>query len=157
MAEEQAQEQIQELARDLAQEAAREPLDDAVRVVVVGDERYINYGESLYHLNRPKRPLSIRNWVDEDSLPAGGTADGEGFSIKWQDGPVGERGVNGAQIEDIILALTSRLQFYQDAYGGTFNSEYNANAIQHLNEALRQLELRTKERVERGVEGTHEA
>jgi hypothetical protein len=96
------------------------------------------------------------HWLDQNSNPAGGCTSGTGFTISWQNGPLG-RGVdrkepNGAFVEDVIDAARDRIEFYQ----AHFPCPENEVAIGHLKNALRVLDERTESREERGVEGTHE-
>jgi len=76
---------------------------------------------------------------------------GEFGRIKFQKGPVKESGVNGCHQEDLIAIVIDRLQCFQ---AGDFACRENALAITKLEEALHWLNHRTKERVDRGVEGT---
>lgn len=102
--------------------------------------------------------ISATHWTDSNGNPAGGVTQGTGFTISWQNGPLGRgderREPNGAFVETVIKAAIDRLDFYQ---GSKFNCERNANALRKLHEALAELENRTAEREQRGVEGTHEA
>lgn len=89
--------------------------------------------------------------------PAGGTTTATGLSIAWQKGPLG-RGAqrvepNGAFVETVILAAIDRLRWYQQS---RFACQENEWAIQSLAAALAVLEARTKDREQRGVEGTHQ-
>jgi hypothetical protein len=97
--------------------------------------------------------------VDENGNPAGGRTCGIGFSISWQDGPLGRgaerRPPNGAFVEGIIAAAIDRMNFYQEASGGKFKCRENALAITKLEEALLWLQKRTMDREEREVEGLH--
>lgn len=97
------------------------------------------------------------HWNDTDANPAGGVAFGRGFTISWQNGPLGRgddrRKPNGAFVEDIIAAAIDRLGFYQT---GRFACEYNIQAIEFLKEAFHALEARTHDREARHVEGTHQ-
>lgn len=98
-----------------------------------------------------------QHWKDNDGNPAGGVSSSRGLTISWQNGPLG-RGTdrtepNGAFVEDAIQASIGRLLFYQSS---KFHCEANADAIEHLREALRLLNERTAEREARGVEGTHQ-
>jgi hypothetical protein len=100
--------------------------------------------------------FTAENHLDEQGNPAGGYVDGVGLHIEWQNGPLG-RGEeriepNGAFVEDVIGAALQRIQHYQDS---KFVCEENARAIVHLEQALTHLNLRTANREERGVEGTH--
>lgn len=60
---------------------------------------------------------------------------------------------DGVTNEAVIEVLIDRLRFLD----AKMPSEYNQVAIDRLNDALRALNMRTAERVERGVEGTHTA
>ncbi len=100
--------------------------------------------------------MEARHKKDADGNPAGGFTDGTGFTIAWQDGPLGRgddrREPNGAFVEDIILAAKDRIEFYQRSQ---FNCDENADAIGFLDDALETLHHRTAEREVREVEGTH--
>lgn len=95
--------------------------------------------------------------VDDEGRPAGGFTEGVGFRIDWQNGPLaidGERREpNGAFVEDIIAAAIGRIEFYQDS---KFACEENADALEALHDAATRLADRTRDREDRGVEGTHE-
>jgi hypothetical protein len=113
------------------------------------------------------------HWNDANGNPEGGTTFGNGFAIGWQHGPLGRhdplcgtdavrgngcherctrREPNGAFVEDVIEAAADRLRYYQN---GKFACERNANALEHLEKALAELDARTKDRETREVEGTH--
>lgn len=103
-----------------------------------------------------RQGFQATNHLDENGMPTGGSVAGKGFSIAWQNGPLG-RGVerlqpNGAFVEDVIAACLQRIRFFQD---GRFHCRENALAITKLEEALMWLESRTRDREEREVEGTH--
>ncbi|HEX5461869.1 MAG TPA: hypothetical protein VFX20_18035 [Steroidobacteraceae bacterium] len=74
-------------------------------------------------------------------------------TVLFQNGPIGEKGVNGVTHEALIAILIDRLEAFQ---GGPFANEYNAAALDHLHLAQQHLLDRTRERMARGVEGTHE-
>ena len=97
--------------------------------------------------------------IDENGNPAGGATRAAGILIDWQNGPLG-RGAdrsdpNGAFVEGVIQAAIGRLEFYQTASQKKFACRENALAITKLQEALFWLEERTRQREERGIEGTH--
>lgn len=75
------------------------------------------------------------------------------YEIHFQQGPVGEVGVNGCQNEDIINVLLHRMNQLQKA----FPCRENALAITKLEEALLWLQRRTALRVAQGVEGQNKA
>ena len=104
------------------------------------------------------QPIQSSHFEDEDGNPAGGTTTGTGFTISWQNGPLG-RGEdrtepNGAFVEGIITAALDRLEFYN---AGKFRCRENSLAITHLEEALHWCNHRTAAREKRDVEGTHTA
>ena len=73
------------------------------------------------------------------------------IQIKLQDGPIRLVGVNGAQIDEVIAWCRDRLlEFNAEPH---FTPE-TAIAISDLNAALAWLQIRTRDRERRGVEGT---
>lgn len=104
-----------------------------------------------------KQKITQSHASDENGNPAGGWTSGIGFSIQWQDGPLAVDGVrkaqNGAFVEGIIQAAIGRLEYYNSS---KFKCRENSLAITKLEEALHWLDHRTKDREDRGVEGTHQ-
>lgn len=104
-----------------------------------------------------RQKFTSEHRTDENYNPAGGTTFGTGFTIEWQDGPLGRgedrKEPNGAFVEGVILACVDRLNFYQ---ASRFVCSSNAVAIRHLEAALEELDKRTSDRERRGVEGMHE-
>lgn len=100
--------------------------------------------------------VTSEHWSDANGMPAGGSSYGNGFAISWQNGPLGRgndrKAPNGAFVETVIKAAAERIEYYQSTQ---FASDYNARALDHLNEALRELNARTADREKRDVEGTH--
>lgn len=98
------------------------------------------------------------HWNDTNENPAGGVSTGTGFTISWQNGPLGRgadrREPNGAFVEMIIAAAIGRIEFYE---ASKFASPYNREALTRLNQALDVLKARTADRDARAVEGTHKA
>ena len=96
-----------------------------------------------------------QHWTDKDGNPTGGCSCGLGFSISWQNGPIGIEGrePNGAFVETVLNACLGRLEFYEQS---RFSCEYNRDAIKHIQLALSRLNDRTADRIGRGVEGKHE-
>lgn len=72
--------------------------------------------------------------------------------VPFQNGPINEVGVNGHTQEVYLAILIHRLECFQ---AGPFKGEFNENALRHLKEAKMWLLERTRERMNRGVEGTH--
>lgn len=83
-----------------------------------------------------------------------GTKDGgpDYCTLRFQHGPIKEVGTNGITHEALLAILCDRLRGFQS---GPYACEANELALQHLESAQAALHSRTKERVERGVEGTH--
>lgn len=98
----------------------------------------------------------IVNVTDEMGNPTGGSVDGVGLMIAWQDGPLGRgkdcKAPNGAFVETVIAAALQRLKFFE---GSAFSCPENQDAIGSLQAALDVLERRTRNRERAGTEGTH--
>lgn len=94
--------------------------------------------------------------TDADGNPAGGRSYAKGVEVEWQNGPLSVKGVrqerNGAFVEDLITIAIGRIQFYQSS---RFHCLHNAVALGHLRAAFDALTERTRDREDRGVEGTH--
>lgn len=75
--------------------------------------------------------------------------------IVFQKGAVKEvNEINGITNEALLAIVVDRLQGFME---GQFPSEESEKALEYCQQALTQLNLRTKERLLRGVEGTHKA
>jgi len=121
--------------------------------------------------------IKSQHFDDINGNPAGGTTYGDGFTIGWQNGPLGRHSPacrqevgapctmicapdctrkpqNGAFVEDVIEAAADRIRYYQRS---KFACGTNQRALQHLEAALYELNSRTSEREVRKVEGTHQA
>ncbi len=72
--------------------------------------------------------------------------------ISFQNGPIAEAGVNGVTHEVLLAILIDRMQGFQK---GPYASRDNAVALTKMEEAAMWLAKRTRERMARGVEGTH--
>lgn len=82
-----------------------------------------------------------------------GTPQGRKLDIQFQQGPIGEVGVNGVTNEVLLCIVADRLRGFQSS---KFACSENADALEAVEEALATLESRTKGREARGVEGTHQ-
>lgn len=97
------------------------------------------------------------HWNDENGNPGGGGVNwGCGFTISWQNGPLGRgddrREPNGAFVETIINVVIDRISYYEESQ---FACRENKRAIAALYDALRFLNDRTASRERRSVKGTH--
>lgn len=70
-------------------------------------------------------------------------------AIEFQRGGVADNGVNGVTNEALLAVLIHRTKFLDSKFG----CDENKRAIQHMEEALVNLEVRSARRIVRGVEG----
>lgn len=96
------------------------------------------------------------HWLDAKSgAPQGGVSSGRGFTISWQNGPLGRgadrKAPNGAFVETVIAAVIDRINVYQTT---RFKCEENEKALGHLHQAMIVLQERTTRREAQNVEGT---
>lgn len=71
------------------------------------------------------------------------------LAIIFQNGTI-DKGVNGVTQEALLEVCADRLRSFQ---AGPFASEDNAEALEHIELAIKALHRRTERRVARGVEG----
>ena len=77
----------------------------------------------------------------------------DGVEILFQNGPIKEFDVNGVTQEALLAIVIDRLRSFQ---AGPFACEANQFALDHCMAALDNLQARTRARIARGVEGTHQ-
>jgi hypothetical protein len=77
----------------------------------------------------------------------------EDLHIKFQNGPIKEAGVNGITQQALIAICIDRLECFQ---AGPYACKENGVALNRLKDAQSWLLKRTRARMARGVEGTHE-
>jgi len=75
------------------------------------------------------------------------------IKIQLQDGPIGEAGVNGCQIDDVLHWCKLRLKEFHKILPDMATEL----AIHRLEDVLEILVERTRDRVARGVEGSSAA
>jgi hypothetical protein len=73
------------------------------------------------------------------------------WDTHFQEGPVQEVGVNGVSNEALLAIVRDRLEGFQ---AGAYACKENKDALDAIKHAMYRLAARTKDRVERGVEGT---
>ena len=84
----------------------------------------------------------------------GNNSEGILEDIKLQCGPRKEEGSQHGVIDgDLLEIVRDRLKSFQ---AGPFASEYNAKALEHVEEALMLLNRRVEDRIERNVLGKNE-
>lgn len=76
-----------------------------------------------------------------------------GVTIRFQNGPIAESGVNGITQEVLLEIIADRLRSFQ---AGPFSSKENSVALTHVETAQLWLHKRTLDRMQRGVEGTNQ-
>jgi len=108
--------------------------------VQVADEAGAGNAHHEYYISREPQTS------DEEKQPAG-----EFGFVRFQNGPIGENGINGCHQEDLLAIVLHRLQSFQS---GEFACRENALAITKIEEAMHWLNARTADRQKRGVEGT---
>lgn len=75
------------------------------------------------------------------------------LAIGFQDGPIREVGQNGVTQEALLAVVIDRLRSFQN---GPFRCRENAIALTHCEDALMWLQRRTRDRLQRAVEGTNQ-
>lgn len=73
--------------------------------------------------------------------------------VVFQQGPIGEVGVNGVTHEALLAVLIDRMRAFQ---AGPYACTENDAALRALEDAQYWLLSRTRARMARGVEGTHQ-
>ncbi len=120
------------------------PANDKIAIEVM-DEPGSGGANHVYDVRLP-------GWTREPSSDGKTGASKGCWLIEFQNGPIAEAGVNGLTHEVLLAILIDRLQGFQK---GPFAGRDNAVALTKLEEAAMWLAKRTRERMARGVEGTH--
>lgn len=123
-----------------------------VRKVNIGTSRFTE----VFCLDEPGAGNACHEYVVREIQP---TSDYEAAqnnlfaTVHFQNGPIQEAGINGCHQEDLLAIVIDRLRSFQ---AGEYACRENALALTKLEEAMHWLNHRTKERQDRGVEGTSE-
>lgn len=123
------------------------PCNDQLKIVVV-DEPGSGGANHKYAIEIPAKDEGDQGFRDEET--------GKWMDvcmIRFQNGPINEVGVNGVTHEALLAILCDRLRGFQK---GPYACRENAIVLTHLEEAQMWLQKRTRDRMARGVEGTHE-
>jgi len=106
------------------------------------------------------------------SLTVGGITAVFGANLRFQNGPIkAPEDANGITNEALLAVLIDRMRSFQHPLvntpdgkvvhdfkqRGVYACRENAIALTHLEEAMMWLQARTRERLSRGVEGSHAA
>lgn len=109
------------------------------------EKALLNYNEDCY----PEVPTTFIKLENIEDVK--GVAPIVSFTI--QSDPIGEVGVNGCQVLDMLKYTKFLFQSLNDA----FPCRENALTITKIEEAIHWQEARTRNRTKRGVEGKSEA
>lgn len=117
------------------------PANDKLTVTVIDEP---GSGGANHHYE-----ITLPGWTRE---PGGANAKGI-WDIQFQNGPIAEAGVNGLTHEVLLAIIVDRMRSFQ---AGPFACRENALALTKMEEAQHWLHHRTRARMARNVEGTHE-
>lgn len=99
--------------------------------------------------------MQKKTWNDfSDISPPFVTVEGSKITFQIQDGPIGEVGVNGCQIDKLGEVWLTILQKFNTKF---FPCRENSIAITKIEEALMWQQKRTENRTARKVEGADKA
>ena len=146
------------------------PANDTINITVVdapgsggANHAYLITGANL--LSNPSHPkhgryLNAKQYLDENPNPNPEIAlhfrhtvnKKDDLLLLFQNGPIPEAGVNGITHEVLLEVLIDRITGFQS---GPFACQANQDCLGHLKAAQEILLNRTRERMARGVEGSH--
>jgi peptidyl-prolyl cis-trans isomerase B (cyclophilin B) len=120
---------------------------DTQLVVVVGD--------GANEISGANHSYQLSGFDTESNASAGEHWAGQRMylHVLFQNGVVPEVGQNGVTLESLLAVCGHRLQGFQD---GKFACDENQEALDHINAAIDALQRRTRARIAREVEGTHQ-
>lgn len=118
------------------------PVNDKLNINVIDEPGAggANHRYDITGMNLKENP-SYEEMLDDPGL----------ITILFQNGPIGEAGLNGITQEVLIAIVIDRLRSFQ---AGPFSCRENAVALTHFETGLLWLQKRTLDRMRRGVEGT---
>jgi hypothetical protein len=109
-------------------------------------QEHIDITPSYLHLNqKPVELDDVTEFVDNNDL--------HHIDIKLQSAPILEVGVNGLQIDDVIVLIHNIIK----SFNNRFPCRENSMILTKLQEAKAWSDIRTENRQKRGVEGKSEA
>jgi|ERR1043166_8774371 hypothetical protein len=127
-------------------------LNEKIQLYAI-DERGSGNANHEYHIDVFQLGSSAREGQNGDIETFRSAKHVGRWSIDFQKGPLKEAGANGISNEVLLAILIDRMQGFQS---GPFASRENALALTKLEEAMMWLQKRTRDRLARGVEGTHQ-
>ena len=125
--------------------------NDGLKIQVL-DEPGAGEANHRYHVTTTETPPAIGGGMSRESLEKAQQMLKAVHDIRFQDGPIAEVGTNGITHEALLAIIEDRLKSFQ---AGPYACRENAIALTHIQDAMHWLHHRTRERLARGVEGTH--
>ena len=114
--------------------------DDSVELIAVDEKSEIHGANHEYFINYAG--INILG----DRVP-------RTIEVNFQNGPVKENTLNGITQEVLLAIVIDRLEGFQS---GQFACDANESALASTRAALKTLQDRTRDRMNRGVEGTQQ-
>jgi len=127
-------------------------LNEALKIQVL-DEPGQGNACHRYHITTVEAPSPIGGGMSPESLEKAMSMLQAVTEIRFQNGPIQEVGVNGISNEALLAIVEDRLLGFQS---GQYACRENAVALTKLQECMMWLMKRTRDRMARGVEGTHQ-
>ena len=125
-------------------------LNEALKIQVL-DEPGQGNACHRYHITTTETPPPVSGGMSSADLEKAMAMGQAVTEIRFQNGPIGEVGVNGISNEALLAIVRDRIEGFQ---GGPYAHVENGNALADVVSAMECLKRRTTERVTRGVEGT---
>lgn len=107
-----------------------------------------NHNEAVVCIDKPGQGGACHEY----QLGAGDTR--TEVYIPFQNGPIQEVGVNGVSNEQLLAVIIDRLELFQN---GPFACAFSSQALQHARACMDWMLKRTRDRLNRGVEGRNQA
>lgn len=104
-------------------------------------------------LDEPGQGGDCHEYEISAKTPCSGLIAHHATQIHFQNGPIGEFGVNGISGEALLAIVIDRLRCFQ---AGPYASNENMHALVDATSCLEWLQKRTRDRLARGVEGTNQ-
>lgn len=127
------------------------PANDKLEILVL-DEPGAGGANHVYAVLSPEDVASNSENTTKGLINADQIIANRGM-IRFQNGPINENGINGITQEVLLAIVADRLRSFQ---AGQYSCRENAVALTHIETAQLWLHKRTLDRMDRGVEGTHQ-
>ena len=120
-----------------------------MRELNIGSKRFTK----IQVLDEPGQGGACHHYVVTEAEISGHGMGADFATVRFQNGPIKEFGVNGCHQEDLLAIVIDRLRSFQS---GPFACRENALALTKIEEAMHWLNHRTADRQAQGVEGTNQ-